>query len=97
MNKIVRLELEINKFIYTVDNSYDDQKTNQENCDAALRGLHEAMKNKQAVALTRWFETSDNKQASIPALLNLGLVTEVLIKSAKVYDVKEKEETDGQT
>lgn len=88
--KIVRLQVGIDgrQIPFFFDREFEDDKTNQENCDNALAFLVSAMRNKDVLAFTEI-----NGDRNVPAIINLATVTVVLIQSAKVYELKNNDTT----
>lgn len=84
--KIVRLQVSFDGKapVFYIDNAFDAEKSNQENCDNALAFLVNAIKSGEVLAFT---EVSGDQHT--PAIIALSRIAYVLIHSAKVYELKE--------
>jgi hypothetical protein len=66
-----------------MDRPYEDQKDDQENCDAALGFLIGAVKDGDAIAIMK----EQDKKVQ-PVLINLKNVLEINIRNVAVYQTK---------
>lgn len=91
-NSIVRIEFSLPKDAMTlyIDHPFDQEKSNQENCDVAVAYLVNAMQDKRVLAVS---DVAGGIKVT-PALLNLDNITCLLIQSAKVYELKNKDTED---
>jgi hypothetical protein len=73
---------------YFMDRPYDEQKNDQENCDAALNYLVDAVKHEEALAIMR-----EHQQKLLPVLINFKNVVEINVLNVAVYKVKPEDDS----
>ena len=93
--KIVRVYFTVDdtkQFFFDLD--YQEDKSNQENTDEALRFLAERMEKKAAMAVMYYSNIctkAEETQQTCPAILNFGIVSLVVITKVSVYETTKHE------
>jgi hypothetical protein len=90
----VRLNFEIgfNDHEYFIDRNFDENKTDQKNCDDVLDYVINFINDGKAIAVMRLLK--DDKEKAQPVILNTKNLVEISVLNLAVYTTEDKEEDD---